>query len=639
MARKYLFSAVMLVMHIYSAHSQVANVDAARLNNLSTTVAGTRVKFLPKDSAELLPVLLNYFTPAPKNYKELADRLSDNPFIDITGTESMSEDGGASPLITQSAVNTVFSTPVTSAADGLAQFLIKRAKQELLISFFSNLQDSSKYPEFRILFPNTALLIDNFNSWEYSNIINTMRESFNKDVKQLMGNISNLVKLDSTKYTGNVAKRVGGIEKFFLKQEGRILSTALQVGNGLATGQKIPDIIHIITGDQYLGSIMLLTPDEKNIIKLLDVLSYSVRSGDYQKSYITPADFTALISDNKMGNIFLGLIYQQLKDNNIKIGDIDATTLLKDATRLRNIKSFITNLLVKDSAVENAIEKLNDAKKNAVADLTALQASIFENADEFFQTALNTLSINPSFKLPAKFQAALTLSKATLQIAQELTVKNYSAALISTLGFINQNVQSKGDVSGFSAFLVKYGAFAANIVQSGTPAEAESAIEAIALPAGSAAIKKQSSFNIALNAYLGGFWGNEYLAQKAMGKWAPISGVYAPVGITFSKGLGKGGSISALLNVIDIGAIASYRLQDDSTAKLPDVTLQNIFAPGVGVIYGLPRWPVSIGYTYQLGPEVRTINASTVTSAQPNKRWQFFLGVDIPLFNLFTKTQ
>ena len=142
---------------------------------------------------------------------------------------------------------------------------------------------------------------------------------------------------------------------------------------------------------------------------------------------------------------------------------------------------------------------------------------------------------------------------------------------------------------------------------------------------------------------LGGFYGNEFIGDKRTGKWADIRGVYAPIGITISKSIPisekiGSASLSAIINLIDIGAFAAFRLKDPDTKDLPEVTFQNILAPGLGLVVGIPKCPLSIGYTYQLGPLLRKIDPVDIeVSEKMNKRWQFFLAVDIPLLNFYTK--
>lgn len=651
---KHKITILFLIISTICSYSQIPYYDAIELSKyVDKTQNPSRFKSDEKSLMQISQVLLKYCP-------SLGNQADYHKVINLIKTNN-TQNKNYNPIIADYFSNTIIpageksvnasstiakfgNTPVTDFADGLAKFLIKRAKQELLISFFNSLRDSDKNPEFAILFPNTKLLVDNFESWEYANIINTLREALNKDLKQLLGNIPNLINLNlqNEKYSTEVKDRVNAIHSFLTSDDGKLFCAALNIGNGFTTGQKIPDIIHSIAGPNSLGGITTLTADDKNIINLLDILSYSIRSNEYGKSYISTADFRTLLADNDTKNIFFGLLYQQLKNEDIVISEIKVHKLLE--TSGIQIENFITNLISNSDAITNAYNKLSEAKKKGETDLTPYWSVIFENANSFFQTTTNLQSIDPSFKFPSNFQKAINLSTNTLEIASEISNKNYNAAIVSTLSLISENIKTdKG--KEFKTFFVKYGSFAANVVEAKNSDEVEQAIESVALPVGSASIKKKTCFSIALNAYLGGFYGNEYLADKASNKWATISGVYAPVAVAFSWGLNnsKGtnfGSVSALINVIDIGAVASFRLQDSTTEKLPEVTLQNILAPGLGLVYGFPDFPLSVGYSYQYGPALRTITSEAATvSPQLNRRWQFFLAVDIPIFNFYTKSK
>lgn len=72
---------------------------------------------------------------------------------------------------------------------------------------------------------------------------------------------------------------------------------------------------------------------------------------------------------------------------------------------------------------------------------------------------------------------------------------------------INNSKTSDDFIKKFS----KYGTFAANIANAKNSDDIENAIEAIALPSGSSQIKRQSAFNIDLNAYLGLFGSGNYI--------------------------------------------------------------------------------------------------------------------------------
>jgi hypothetical protein len=576
-----------------------------------------------------------YFNSQNLTGPQLDIMIHQNPFFDNSIVAPLG--GAQAPLDVTLPANIPTGTGISVAnfADGLTQFLIKRAKEELLIAFFSRLQDPKQAPEFRQVFPNTAAVVDNFNAWEYANIVNTLRSAFNKDLKNILADLPNLSNLNPGDYTGSVKTRVQAITHFLATDNGRILISAMQIGNGFINGLKMPDVIDAITGNKYLGN--LSNVDEQNIIKLLDVLSSSVRSSDPNKSYISLTDFT---TDPITLQIYGGLVYQQILNAQIKIGGHDIARDIKNNIALiKNYVAYAKSLVTHADQIDVNIANLKTARARGETDLTKYWGAIFESSKQFLLYAENTTTIDPAFTLPKHLQEAIDMSANTLEVATDIGNKNYSDAITVVLKMISDIVGNQSDKSGFGMFFVKYASFAASIVQAKSSTDIENAIETVALPAGSASIKKNTNFSIALNGYIGGAIGEEYLAQKASSNWGTISGAYAPIGVTFSKRIYTS-SVSLFVQLIDLGAVASYRLSDPNTASLPNFSFQNILAPGLGIIYGIPGMPVSIGYIDQLGPQLRSINATDVVTSQGlNRRWQFFIAVDIPLFSLYAKSK
>ena len=192
-----------------------------------------------------------------------------------------------------------------------------------------------------------------------------------------------------------------------------------------------------------------------------------------------------------------------------------------------------------------------------------------------------------------------------------------------------------------------YGNFMANLVSAKNSDDAEKAIESIALPPGSASIKRTTNFNICIQAYTG--------ISTAI---APISSagfnsasISAPVGVAFSFGLKDWknpfdkrtkGSLSAFFSLVDVGAIVAYRF-DHAETKLNDtvnVRLENIFAPGVSLIYGIPHVPLSIGAGTQWQPSLQRFSSDgTTIVASSGWRFQVFLGFDLPLLNIHSSAK
>ena len=197
----------------------------------------------------------------------------------------------------------------------------------------------------------------------------------------------------------------------------------------------------------------------------------------------------------------------------------------------------------------------------------------------------------------------------------------------------------------------KYGTFMATLVQAKTSDDVEKSIEAFALPTGSSRIKRETDFNVSLNAYVGPYLGGEYLPQLKQKQTSFSAGLTAPVGIAFSWGNKKsqavrngktvgGKSISLFIPVVDIGALASYRFADDSSSVSSVVQLKNIISPGLYVYYGLGKCPVSIGLGAQMGPQLRTITAQDINvDKNIYVRFGISIAVDIPVLNFYTKSR
>ncbi len=213
----------------------------------------------------------------------------------------------------------------------------------------------------------------------------------------------------------------------------------------------------------------------------------------------------------------------------------------------------------------------------------------------------------------------------------------------------NDSIQK--DISMISKSLLQYGTFMATMIDAKTSDDVEAAIEAAALPVGSARIKRESTFNIALNAYCGPYMGYERVFDLDP-KWMSAKkstinsyGLTAPVGISISyggnyKGVKNHSSYSLFLSVIDVGAIASFRFNDSTTEVLPTIQLKNILSPGIFFSYGIPTLPISVNAGWQMGPLLRKVDAeiNENTYSERYGRVSISICVDIPIVNFYTFT-
>ena len=125
-------------------------------------------------------------------------------------------------------------------------------------------------------------------------------------------------------------------------------------------------------------------------------------------------------------------------------------------------------------------------------------------------------------------------------------------------------------------------------------------------------------------------------------------GITAPIGVAFSNGRDKldtstgkykkKWSFSFFISMIDIGALTTYRFFDPDTESVPEITLVNIFSPGIFFVHGAKESLFSFGYGTQIGPQLQKVTKDSIkTNSGVTLSFKLFFTVDIPLLYLQTK--
>lgn len=211
--------------------------------------------------------------------------------------------------------------------------------------------------------------------------------------------------------------------------------------------------------------------------------------------------------------------------------------------------------------------------------------------------------------------------------------------------FVSSTKKLQRPLEKLTEFLEKikpYALFIANVAEAKNEADIKNALDAVILPVGSSSIKKRSIYNISVQSYLGARWNTA--DNNTNSAWNNKWGVTAPIGFAFSLGT-KGenpASWSLFASLIDIGAIVDYKLTVDANNNVNqdyEIKLEQIFAPGGYIVYGVP-WslPVAVGLGGQYGPGIYHSN-NTINQIQPGWRWNAFIAVDIPFFNISNRVR
>jgi len=628
--------------------------------------------------------------------------------------------GGASMYVKNS-LSSIGGLNVTNFADGLAKFLVERTKQELSITFFEKFKDDlNGSDELKILFPATLKVLNTIDDeiYLFDAYLNTLREAFIKDMMNFYEDVQQFEKIPvyqiyfkqhlelytlvSTSFylINQYSKGIhpGKVLADFDTSKVKFKNEALQtnIRNSIAVAQLFSESLRSKETDRYWISEDSLGMLWKDTV-LLDIylgLIYQKGNGiKFISDASKPVSFQSILSTLKIKA-------QEFKDS------------------IQPYQTFIQTLHADAVEVEEYLEIIKQkskAERNYNDYYILYNASLDLVGDGLKFIDLPYVYLKEEEKqIKDTYENWIFVARSTGELYVDIRTKNYSSAILNTVAILDKvfpdnmnNAQLTGSLSKYNkkaedflkynsvfstekvkAFIItnlgetagnnidtltlfifnkttyklrnsilKYGTFAAAIVQAQNSDEVKAAIEAIALPVGSASIKRNTAFNISLNAFVGLYAAGEARDAKNANNhhvnyWRVSSGITAPIGLAFSWGglkckdkrtkSGKtvgGKSLGFFIPLIDLGAVTAMRFKDSTASINPELKLQNIFAPGFYLHYGFGKCPISLLIGGQIGPSLRSISGqNTNIDNQLYTRVGATLTVDIPVLNLYTKT-
>lgn len=646
---------------------------------------------------KILAAYMDQQDPTPAEilrvYNGTSDGTGRNPFIHIddenilTGRiQNFSGIKAESLASIKQGISGIGGLDVTTLADGLAKFLVSRTKEELNVAFFSHLKevlDDKRYRDFRVLFPSTYQLLDAIGDeiYNYNRYLINLREAFKTDLNELDANFPDIIDNHKQYFHDYFEYAVALNSSSFISSS---LRDEIHPGQIIAT----------YPIDEFLkkeGESVYFDANVSGAVQTLQLFSESLRDTSQinPKYWVSYEQVRKLMNDEVAFKIYLGLIYQQAVTEyggiNFKTGSLIAAldTLSEREDWYPKYKNYILELSRKTDALNQLISKYEKPQSDSVSiEAYALYVkSTIELVDHIADVAKlpyldNLLKYNDT-----EFRKYLSVGEFATDIAIDVNRKNYASAInnsivvynllltqpltesakVEKVDSVKRSLESSRDSSkAFVSKLAKYGSFMASVSSAKTSDEVQVAIEAAALPSGSSRIKRESAFNVSLNAYLGFYAGREEILGKFQ-RWPAFNsyGLSAPVGISMSignrqfYGIGKDNSYqhwshTLFISVLDIGSVAAFRFANDSIASVPNIQLQDIVSPGLFYSIGIPKTPLSINLGAQIGPNLRKVYIEDkenpgeyINSYQDNIyiRYSASLVVDIPIFNFYTKSE
>lgn len=553
-----------------------------------------------------------------------------------------------------------------SLADGISKFIVDRVKQEVLLAFFERFyKDFMEKQELQMLFPATYnyMVVFEGQGKEVGLMIDVLRNAFKKDMNNIPSTFMKVAQTE--KYRNYINERP-------------TLKTTLAVAAGI--GYLIDNRDHPAVVIDKLTKIDFIknspNDDLTRSFNALAFVSNSLRDSlNSPNSWISKQQLDYLETVPSGPALFMGLnlqryghLIQQLEVNPRelpinyqthlywnKLNNNNEKVKMNEVLGSYRLNYFTDNYVPLNDSISNAAYNIFKPYFNSFLDLTSdIDEQLGQlkvkrrngtpiDTDEIMGyvnifTDLLSLGLKTAaFGSPQEQNILLRVAPALLDMRRSIQKQDYTAAVIDLnvllISALPQNNAIKDDI-------LRYSMFIANVASAQNSQELHFALEAAALPTGSARVKRESLINISLNAYTGPFFGGENLLDTpSSSDWGALIGITAPIGIAFSTGLSGAGSVTLFTTFLDVGALVSYRFKDSKSTGLPELTFKNMLAPGAYVIYGIPKTPLSIGGGVQYGPQVRKVNLNNVEEKTSAYRIGVFAGIDIPVLNFFNKTR
>jgi hypothetical protein len=607
--------------------------------------------------------------------------------------------------------------------DAIAIYLAKRVKQEAVMWFFESIKkDAKNYALIKSFFPNTITLLQSNEVYEIPNLGSQWRYELSKDFIKMPKNIlespwfrrltndlnlsgsnQQIKKMLLTAYdvADLMSKKYNYyqiVKHMYLNNVDRGDTLAASFGPG-----NIFSVLYAFNQECYEykeGSnkeIRLLRYEDFNRFSLTELeIMLSLLDMKYAQSFqklwrVNGADKRFLSKANVeafrkwAGNIEMGI--QQFDKISMSYNQAQQDSENGKKTdvvySVFNIWEHLNQMMV---MVMQIPEPGNDNVKKIVSNSIQLKERLRKGFEVYNQLSLKNYAgaVSTTISLVEDFfynQGTVVLSWAKVEQYMKDQHIHYNEKLVHE--YLSLNKISTGSDSFFlkqnsilTSILFEEDRQALKIVRrlsgflndvmlvKGDAKALSKVVESYAVPPGSYKRKRNSWSSIDLNAYVGGYYGTEWL-DGGSARSGNVFGITAPIGISFNKTFGKkmeatdslsedlirnpgklkirkgkirkrsNSTFTIDLSVVDLGAVVSYRFNHIAEEGLPKkVKWTQLLSPGLRVGYGLPNTPLIIGMGYQFTPELRSLTADSKDLYSAH-RVSVNLMFDLPLFHIW----
>lgn len=360
-----------------------------------------------------------------------------------------------------------------------------------------------------------------------------------------------------------------------------------------------------------------------------------------RREWLSPEAFDSLLADPHRRRAFLGLLYQRLSAIEGLPFDPQTTGLL--ATQTVELVDAIRRVR------QQAEYPADSLKENRIVRYLPVARGVLR----LFSTVLNAPREAETLGQALGLDGVSDILENTLGTYEHLAQEQYGFALTAAMGmyqsFSEDEPRKKNRLDAYQlqSSVLTYGNFMADIAQAQTSGQVQAILSTYASQPGSSRLKRNSDVNLSLNAYLGPAYSRERPVDDVPGAITQtLPSLSTPVGLAFNWRWPRRRShgeiaylpFTVFFPILDIGPVVTFNFGDELLSSTPDLHLGDFLAPGLFLFYNLPRSPFTGGIGYQRTAEVRSVNPTGLERQDyRTDRFSVFLGIDVPIFNFFTK--
>jgi hypothetical protein len=373
----------------------------------------------------------------------------------------------------------------------------------------------------------------------------------------------------------------------------------------------------------------------------------------------------------------LRIEYKEFKDKSSKEGlakfeysDYNTWKFLQDLIKTLHISKTDQDFGDVFKPTDGLLGKILDALVQVQEVYSLLQQKNFAGAVDVILNVADSLTGSDFIILSKNFAAASEQLEKTLRRDK---LETYAAEESGSAAFytipdttLEHFIVKRNDKKAIK-IIRNLAGFLNDVAQAENSKALSRVVESYALPPGSYKKKRNSWKSADLAAYVGVFGGYERVETKIKGKnnSGAVYGITAPVGLSLSKTFGKRTTgaykninlenpdlikisgdklwkrsqttLTAFFSIIDIGAVVSYRFNNQDTVLPQKIKWAQVVSPGVHFNISIKGTPLVFSTGVQYTPQLRNFKQDS----EQRNAVRFYGGIlfDLPLFNLWTKSE